>query len=80
MASQSSHAGRGLPQPGGPVGPSLASPALAQQGQAGSTQSNSGLAACPCTNELYQIDKALIKFNEALTKPYPWLDRNFSIN
>ena len=32
--------------------------------------SNSGRAACPCTNELYQINKALTKFNEALTKPY----------
>ena len=32
--------------------------------------SNSGLAACLCTNELYQINKALTKFNEALTKPY----------
>ena len=29
-----------------------------------------GRAACPCTNELYQINKALTKFNEALTKPY----------
>ena len=32
--------------------------------------SNPGRAACPCTNELYEIIKALTKFNEALTKPY----------
>ena len=34
------------------------------------TGTNPGRAACPCTNELYQINKALTKFNEALTKPY----------
>ena len=31
---------------------------------------DSGQAACPCTNELYSINKALTKFNEALTKSY----------
>ena len=31
---------------------------------------NPGRAACTCTNELYKINKALTKFNEALTKPY----------
>ena len=35
-----------------------------------SLTSNSGSAACQCTNGLFLINKALTKFNEALTKPY----------